>query len=612
MKKIYISLTILAAAIASVSCQKESGRTGRSENGLTVINAVAEAVDGASSKVEMAPRYIVLWQDKDEILVRNDSKTAIFTLAGGEGTTTGTFSCAKSPFGVGDAVEAYSPASLSDGEKLVWPYNQSANLQVPMYCARRITAAADEYFKFSSLGGIIQFVFATTQSNGTLLEVGVRDGRKPLSGAFTIVDGKAVISPAVYPSGIVLDLGSGVAMGKSGKYFSVAVPEGKYENLMVDFVFSGGYICTASGIAVNVECNSVNRIYISDVEPHLAPESVSLDITDLRIESTDKTAHKLVPTVLPEGAPNKAVTWVSSNTGVATVDDEGNVRAVADGTAVITVTTVERGVTATCTVTVSASALTGAFSVSDSRKVRFSGGNLRATYKGGTTYDWSIAPHQYDFIGKNNTIHNTPNSGDMVDLFGWSTYASENNWGIKSTETSTFFDGQFLDWGRNIGGSWRTLTSAEWEYLFGTSARRNGKYAYGVTVVEHENCIILYPDTYDGSIVSNGDTSSYDTEEKWAEAENKGAVCLPAAGYRTKDKVYVVDKEGRYWSSTPTADNLALVMTEEEGKETPANQDEILYSKAFQFKATGITGTTGIVDGTRYVGRSVRLVTDVQ
>ena len=60
----------------------------------------------------------------------------------------------------------------------------------------------------------------------------------------------------------------------------------------------------------------------------------------------------LTATVAPENATNKAVTWASDKTDVATVDANGKVTAVAAGTANITVTTQDGGKTATCVVTV--------------------------------------------------------------------------------------------------------------------------------------------------------------------------------------------------------------------------------------------------------------------
>ena len=82
---------------------------------------------------------------------------------------------------------------------------------------------------------------------------------------------------------------------------------------------------------------------------------VTLDKTEVTIEVEDADV-KLVATVLPENAIDKSVTWSSSDESVATVDEEGTVRAVAAGEATITVTTVDGGKTATCDVKVTAPA----------------------------------------------------------------------------------------------------------------------------------------------------------------------------------------------------------------------------------------------------------------
>ena len=85
--------------------------------------------------------------------------------------------------------------------------------------------------------------------------------------------------------------------------------------------------------------------------PVVAVTGVTLDEETLSLTAGGETAT-LTATVAPEGATNKAVTWESSNTEVATVVD-GVVTPVAAGTATITVTTTDGSFTATCTVTVS-------------------------------------------------------------------------------------------------------------------------------------------------------------------------------------------------------------------------------------------------------------------
>ena len=82
----------------------------------------------------------------------------------------------------------------------------------------------------------------------------------------------------------------------------------------------------------------------------VAVTGVTLDKTELALE-VDGSA-KLTATVAPANATDKSVSWSSSKPAIAKVE-EGTVTALAEGTAVITVTTAN-GKTATCTVTVTA------------------------------------------------------------------------------------------------------------------------------------------------------------------------------------------------------------------------------------------------------------------
>ena len=77
---------------------------------------------------------------------------------------------------------------------------------------------------------------------------------------------------------------------------------------------------------------------------------VTLDRTTANV-TVNKTIQ-LIATVKPANATNKKVTWSSSNTSVATVDQTGKVTGVKAGTAIITVTTEDGNFKAQCTVTV--------------------------------------------------------------------------------------------------------------------------------------------------------------------------------------------------------------------------------------------------------------------
>ena len=87
--------------------------------------------------------------------------------------------------------------------------------------------------------------------------------------------------------------------------------------------------------------------------------AATVPVTGVTLNKTSTSLYvgdteTLTATVAPDNATNKAVTWTSSDSAVATVDQNGVVTALARGTAVITATAADgRGASASCTVTVS-------------------------------------------------------------------------------------------------------------------------------------------------------------------------------------------------------------------------------------------------------------------
>jgi len=85
-------------------------------------------------------------------------------------------------------------------------------------------------------------------------------------------------------------------------------------------------------------------------------------VTGVTLSETSKTIlvgqeFVLTAVVAPADAVNKNVSWESDKTSVATVDDNGKVKGVAEGEATITVKTADGGKTATCKVTVTKKAI---------------------------------------------------------------------------------------------------------------------------------------------------------------------------------------------------------------------------------------------------------------
>ena len=103
---------------------------------------------------------------------------------------------------------------------------------------------------------------------------------------------------------------------------------------------------------------STYAIAYKDVPAKPDTDNDSVKVTGVTLDKHKDTITKnngttqLTATIKPENAGNKNVTWTSSDTNIAIVDRNGKVTAVANGTAIITVTTEDGGKTDTCEVTV--------------------------------------------------------------------------------------------------------------------------------------------------------------------------------------------------------------------------------------------------------------------
>ena len=125
-------------------------------------------------------------------------------------------------------------------------------------------------------------------------------------------------------------------------------------NAIAEVDQNGNITAKAAG-TVTITATTSDGDYMASCEvtvttTYVPVSSITLDKTTVTLQK-DLTVN-LVATVLPDNANVKTVIWTSSDSSVATVDQDGFVTAISAGTATITVTTSDGGRTATCTVTV--------------------------------------------------------------------------------------------------------------------------------------------------------------------------------------------------------------------------------------------------------------------
>lgn len=243
----------------------------------------------------------------------------------------------------------------------------------------------------------------------------------------------------------------------------------------------------------------------------------------------------------------------------------------------------------------------GEFSVSATKKVTFSKGNLQYHQANDV---WRFAENQTDYVGDANSNISATYNG-WIDLFGWSTIATY--FGVSISIDYHDYSGSFVDWGINKIGAdtpntWRTLTSTEWNYLL--NRRPNASSLHGVAQVNGVNGVVFLPDnwvcpsgvTFKSGVHSSWGVDNYAiyqsfTANQWSKLEAAGAVFLPAAGSRQGyiGRTYVGNMQnwGNYWSATADDSDCAFCLYFRSDEVSMGNDD-------------------------RSYGRCVRLVKDLQ
>ena len=263
--------------------------------------------------------------------------------------------------------------------------------------------------------------------------------------------------------------------------------------------------------------------------------------------------------------------------------------------------------------------LPGVFSVSSTKQVRFSCGNLQ--YKASTN-TWRFAENQWDYVGENNSVRSASYDG-WIDSYGWGTSGYNNKYPYMSSDNAnayafgdwTDITGTMYDWGlycsiSNGGtpGSWFTLSYDEFKYLLETRSRASSLQAFAT--VNNVLGLILLPDNWvlpsGMTFTSQGtaaNVSNTYTVSQWKVMEAAGAVFLPAAGSNDAD----YGTHGDYWTASWGG------YYEWHGKTYAATSLSFTATSSFGYRLSPV-GVFGNASSDNYYNqhKSVRLVQVVQ
>lgn len=225
-------------------------------------------------------------------------------------------------------------------------------------------------------------------------------------------------------------------------------------NEAVATVNSSGVVTGVSTGTATITATTVDGIYTSNSSVTVTPVPVTGVTLDYSTATIGKQVTKqLTATVNPSNADNKAVTWSSSNTSVATVSTTGLVTGIAAGTAIITVTTVDGGYTAACTVTVKRYDPSRYYKITydsnstlamDTTTTGQNGVVKNVTYTGANNQQWQIIEttdaSTFKIVNRATgyalKVNSTTNSTNKQII--QTTYANANNMNLTINESSTY------------------------------------------------------------------------------------------------------------------------------------------------------------------------------
>lgn len=368
MKKLFgmisIALCLALVTLPLAACKKEkegdtttiAQTTAKPKTGLAIDKDKLVLAVGQTDTLSVTnlatgeTTLAVIWSSDNEGVARIDTAGKVTALSEGEAVITATTIDNKHTVKCNVTVSA-SVVGLTLTEQLDLNIGQSAKL-----VADTVPSGLDVPLKWQST---VESV-ATVDENGNVtglmsgtssIIVSTLDGKYMAACTVTVMNPVASITfdePAV-------KLNVGVSKKLAYSVIPADATDQKFtfesSNSNVASVSEGGVVTAVSAGTATIKCTAPNGVSAScTVQVTVTLTSITLDNSELTVNIGETS--KLTATFEPENATVTEIVWNTSNASIVSVDQEGNLTAAGVGEAIISVSTPEGDLSASCIVTV--------------------------------------------------------------------------------------------------------------------------------------------------------------------------------------------------------------------------------------------------------------------
>ena len=375
MKRLYSILGLTALAVIS-SCSIKEEIAVTEQRYPTFYGILEPAAGGMATKAYVDDRAFGFWNENDNLSIfYKDTENKKYYYYGLDGTTSGSFKPVAGEDGFNGGVPIATGLNYA-----IYPYHdfnscqeEDGTLIIPFPKERTISAFPDGMgasimlvaksettkLPFKHVAGYLGFNLYGNNVSVASITLTSKNN-EPFSGYADVVYGEGDQLQVTFTNRGKKDDPSctfyydpPIALGGSpdeAKLFWITLPPTVLSNgLTLTVKDANGGVWNRESSFSNIKVNTFQEFDPLEVLPVITVTGVEVKPASLEMAVGD--TETLTATVAPSNAPNQAVTWSSSDSNVATVEN-GVVTAIAPGTATITVTTAEGGKTATCAVTV--------------------------------------------------------------------------------------------------------------------------------------------------------------------------------------------------------------------------------------------------------------------